>query len=664
MSRFVSLVVLSTLLLAIGTNAAFAQSAQVFAWQAPDCSTNSTYCQNFLQYELPYLSGIGYVVPWNNSTDTTSVSPSDGISYSYDWSSVEDFLNAYINYPASSTVKFNWKSGCVNGSTCQIMLIVQPESDSTGSNAWNHNTPAYVFLPLYATDIGADSPQDVIACHDFPGNGMANQGNPPLPYTGTMEGGDYVVWNANNCSVLAGDLTCVSSGTGITNFTAFPVVYEKPIQTAYQHFLSALSADFSTGGAGASIGQYISYVRAGMALGGENDPICAVQASSTGGLLALPPWQGNAKVPAGYVITPTVAQGNGGGYSFVSTKGGTTGPNAPTWNPNPGETTSDGGVTWRNEDTRASGGTAMWPGVNGEFGTNGQPGGYTDNGYLSGWSANNTLGYMATMINYLGTLNPEATFNWDISSHFGPGGDLTVIYPDSEAIMAYQLGNDHVGFGMQSLSLQDPYDYDNGLFPSSREDWIANFSYYPAPSDVPVHHLQTESPGGTYFGAAYSIGQIQGNGTTATITCASNGQDLDCSPYDLSWVYVTQPSGPFTDIIYPVTCGSMQNPCPEDYELTIPSSATGPVDGGYVWAPDYWPQTIDFSVNLGATRIEVYECDLDYAFGTTTTNDAQQPGDASGCANWAKPGPDVSYQAQLADAQPSTPDKKIHTKRK
>lgn len=612
-------------------------TAEAFAFQAPDCTTINTYCANFLQYELPNLTGIGITVPWS-LVDTGTTAPNYTFST---W--LDGQLNAYIN-PNSNDSSFHWTTGCFGGAACKIMLIIEPESDATGLTAYNPYTPPYVFTSGYATTVGADSPQDVAACSQMPGSAAGGS----LPYTGTMGSADYVIWNTNSCKVVAGiDLTCTCTGSscGITNFTAFPVVYEKPILTAYQNLLKALSANYSVGGPDYStIGKYISYVRAGMALGGENLPLCADTAS-----VALPDWKPRTAVSAGYVITPTA--NNGAGYTFVAINGGTSGPSEPAWNlTTPGDRAiNDGSVTWENVGTRdTSGGTAIWPGVNGQFGTSAQPQGYTDNGYLRAWPSTGAAGYIAEMVKYLGNLG--SSFSWDISSHYGPYLDIS--YADSEAVIVNALGDDKVGFGMQSLNVEDPVTYAIGNFPTTREDWAANFTNYPYPSSVPIHHLQTNSPGNTYYAAGYSIQEITGNGTTATVTCVT-----DCSPFygqamfDSQYVVIT--GNPAFDGTWLVLCYSQADCGPDTLTLSSTIISTG-ASGGTVWSPNYWPNTLNFAVNTvptGANALEVWECDLDYAFSvTTTTHVSGESG--TGCAEWGVTAPSSpTYPSQLALVQ-------------
>jgi hypothetical protein len=79
--------------------------------------------------------------------------------------------------------------------------------------------------------------------------------------------------------------------------------------------------------------------------------------------------------------------------------------------------------------------------------------------------------------------------------------------------------------------------------------------------------------------------------------------------------------------------------------------------GGTVWSPNYWPIVMPFAVQHNATTIEVYECDLDYAFGaypnsrTTTAWVTDETGLTGGCAAWGLLGQDQGYQNSASDTQ-------------
>jgi len=66
-------------------------------------------------------------------------------------------------------------------------------------------------------------------------------------------------------------------------------------------------------------------------------------------------------------------------------------------------------------------------------------------------------------------------------------------------------------------------------------------------------------------------------------------------------------------------------------------------------------------VQHNATTIEVYECDLDYAFGaypnsrTTTAWVTDETGLTGGCAAWGLLGQDQGYQNSASDTQIGQP---------
>lgn len=122
----------------------------------------------------------------------------------------------------------------------------------------------------------------------------------------------------------------------------------------------------------------------------------------------------------------------------------------------------------------------------------------------------------------------------------------------------------------------------------------------------------------------------------------------------------------FSDRVYHFFWSHAARNCPLRgfSSLTFDNSAhsTAPLGtGGTVWAPDYWPIMLPFAVRNDATAIEVYECDLDYAFGlyippplmslqTTDwgTSNGCVPPATSGPAS-PVPGSDAAYQHTLAD---------------
>jgi len=251
------------------------------------------------------------------------------------------------------------------------------------------------------------------------------------------------------------------------------------------------------------------------------------------------------------------------------------------------------------------------------------------------------------MMQFLTSLN--ASFPWDVSSHFGPSASsgnpqADYAYADAEALLAAQGG---IGFGMQSLNIGDAQAYPVAVYPTSRQDWAANFRKYP---NVPVHHLQLNAPGSTYLSAGYSISTITvpascpGPCTEATITCTSSTSFSDCSPFSGQEIYISGNSNISLNGIWMVNCTGAMGACPTN-ELQFNSNITGPVTGtgGTVWSPNYWPITMPFALQLGASSLEIWECDLDYAFGQQTQTWVPDESHGPGCAGWGVTGSASDY---------------------
>lgn len=160
----------------------------------------------------PAIHGVDLVVPWN-TVETAQRQYASGLSA----------LDALI--------------GNYSGKT--INLIFQPISYSNINNApggVNSMTPSYVFTPQWATTAGANSPQDVVYCSDYPGS---------TGFTGAYA-------NANT--------------TGFDP-TGYPVVYEAPFAVAYQNFISAVLQHYKGN-------SNIGYMRFGLSVGNETSAYC------------------------------------------------------------------------------------------------------------------------------------------------------------------------------------------------------------------------------------------------------------------------------------------------------------------------------------------------------------------------------------------------------
>lgn len=334
-------------LIVLGVPRSRAQAEPLFAFEAPVCTqlncaeggTDLTYFNTFNASILPHISGIGFTIPWNRIDNCSSTGPCQPDSTCsgatcYNWGLIDTAVMSYVNYSG-------FAHGCAGNLPCKVMLVISPENDA-GNN--NLTTPQYVFTANWAADARVNSaPQDVSVCSDRKGGTTGWPG--ALPFTGTPGAGDAVIWNVNQCSVVNGtNLTCTCTGPscGFSNFSGYPVVYEKPITVAYQLFLTALFQHYSTSGTGngPTVARYLHHVQVGLSSGCENYPYCATLAS-----IPQADWSANASYPAGYVVRPS--SGNAGGFIYYALNTGTSGGLAPTWCQGTGCGATDGSIHWK-----------------------------------------------------------------------------------------------------------------------------------------------------------------------------------------------------------------------------------------------------------------------------------------------------------------------------
>jgi hypothetical protein len=266
-------------------------------------------------------------------------------------------------------------------------------------------------------------------------------------------------------------------------------------------------------------------------------------------------------------------------------------------------------------------------------------------------------GYVALMVQFL--KNQGATYPIAISAHNGPPNLTTTAYAESDAIMASLNG---IGFGMSSVSVGDSLSYAQGVFPATVSDWAHNFKTYPAP----IHWLQTYFPGYQFFASGYPISTISSDGSgNVTLHCIGS-----CMPFAGSPIYISGNSNPSFNISAVACPPSGSLTCPNSTTLEFTSTVpTSNGSGGTVWSPNYWPVMMPFAVQHGANTIEVYECDLDYAFGVwaTTPTTLWQSGDVTnnvcvlpGSLSTGSPVgvsgvSDIGYNHALADTQNGQP---------
>ncbi len=628
------------------------------AFEAPDSTQTNAYTA-FLRYELPFLSGIAGSSAHALGTgqiywaDLDACGSPPGTSqcsseHAYSWGSVDNSLYQYIHYATvGSSGTFN--NGCANGNACKIILIINAEQDS-GQGVTT--VPVYVFSHSYASSNGwAD--QDVVGCEGWPGVVTPPGGPWPgaLPYTGSfMNTNQGVVWSADGCHVpplSIGGPSCINSTGPFTNMSGFPVVYEKPILTAYQKFISAIQLHYSPAGSGYGpmIAPYIAYIRIGMAAGGENNPGCVGADNSTvsSGVLSNTFWPG----PKGFAA-------EAGCY------------------------TQCGYLT-------------NWPGTpqNGLSCTN--------TSACSTSLLNDGDGYVTAMDKFLGKLF-SGTIPATTSSHGGPPAITLQPYADSEALTASITG---VGFGMQSARISDQNAF--ALGNPTTQNWVVNFGRYAAP----VHHLQAQANGGenpeaSNFGIS-TISVSLGPPITATANCTGSIGTVNTMGVNVAWasgpqfnlgwtgaftiagtVYTISSVNSAFSITLTSTAGTQSgapydasNSCDiyqgQDFTIfisgnsnsafngqqfvtckTCPAgtiqfspSSTSVGSGGNVWASDYWPSLFPFLTQHKTSSIELRACELDYAFGCTPGSACNANTSVLPCGG--NPGPDPSYQSALAD---------------
>jgi hypothetical protein len=160
----------------------------------------------------------------------------------YDFSSCD---NAFKNFPSS--LKF--------------AIVLEPIGFVS-----NTDTPAYVYSAAWAQSLGAQQ-LDYVACAKHPGNGST-----PL-----------------NTYAHNGDTT------------AFPAVWEKPIQVAWHNFLRAAIAHYNT----VSFKTQIAYIRAGYSEGGQgSDPCESVFIQMTGSINNLQvDWVGGNQAQSNFIAS-------------------------------------------------------------------------------------------------------------------------------------------------------------------------------------------------------------------------------------------------------------------------------------------------------------------------------------------------------------------------
>lgn len=563
------------------------------AWQAPQPSDTTNF-NNFVLNVLPHMNGIGISsttatgnnlgnIYWSDIDNCFTTAPCANES-TYAWP--DTFIMSYVNATVGSNGTF--ANGCAGGTRCVIVMGIAPQQDSgTGVT----KTPTYVMSHTYASSLGA-ADQDVSFASAWPG---AVSGTWPgtVPCTNINTGNDACIANATNGCTAYGSATCgavVGPPNASQNLSGFPVVYEVPIMMAYQKLLTALFLHYSAGGSGngPTIAPYLQagYVRIGLAAGAENNPGNVGSGAVTNGILAHTFWPG----PKGLAL---------------------------------------------------------------------EPAGFSQCGYLTNWlgSAQNGIGscsalpndgdgYVTAMDKFFASLNTNG-IRISQSAHGGPPSnsntfDATPVapYADAESLLASVF---NTGFGMQSARLADIVSYAGAGGPGQAanactQNWCYNFQIY----NAPVHHLVSINDGGaTPHAAEFGINTITGNGSLATLNCTgTNGNSCEVFGNGTT-ILITGNSNANYNGLQVINCGGT---CSAGTIQFSSSDASGG-SGGKLWSPSYLPLLMPFASQRHATSLEIWECDLDYTYGATTSNVA--------CGG--NPGPDTTWQNAIINFQAGTP---------
>lgn len=607
----------------------------VIAWQAPPGPSapnfntnlyNSPTCAPtgpgitqfacFTKAVLPNISGIGIVVPWgmidncaaNTSTTDLPCQP-DSICHPtsnpttdtcYNWAWIDSVLWDYVNSTSLGPLGTGtWYNSCAGGRPCKVVVIIWLTQDSGGTNLFGStpNTPAYVFTKTYANSVYAGSgcgtscpPQDVLVCSDWQGGGNTGWGGPP-PITDTCwasGGNDYGLWNANDAYPLQTVGTCMTltHGGGYKNYSGYPVMYEKPILTAAENFIDALALHYSSA--------------------------CPnTNAYSCGG-----PLTANGPTIAKSIAYMRIGPSSGGeDYPYCS---------------------SDAPAVY-NPATGCPVAGAFWSGPQG-FAL--EPQCFSDQGYLTSWPSamNDGPGYISSLYKHISQQN--WAFPITTPSHQGPPNNGSIQYADTEALLANQYG---LGMGMQAASVGDLLTYAVQHSPSTSGNWAVHFREFPY---VPVHHLQTQTPGTPSQAGQFSITNVStgSSSSTATVYCGSPDCYNVCNT--LAWVFIGATNIPAFNGIQEVDTSTC-NPTSGSFNIIgpnlYPTSTTS--GSGFLYSGVHLPVLLPFESQqcqgslLTICSAELWEETLDWTYGTNTVlNTAGNP--ASG---------DTTYQTAISN---------------
>jgi len=514
------------------------------------------------------VNGIAVYLTWGNVDNGCQVASCSGQSPSTvlgeglqqgtclepycDWSAIDPELLDYINGPSGNGL-------ASHGQKLNLIIVIIPEGQST-----NNNVPAYVFNPSnygrsWCSGCSTSQPQDVVTCPAWPGDSNVPTG-----------GGDGV-WNVNTCRMTGGGSSCPGTDLSDTG-GGYPVLYEAPFMSAYRIFVQRVLKHYSSAGtpSGPTIGQYLGYIRPGLAEGGENQPYCTTGTVSG----------------TNYGIWPSSPglsydEANGIDPDWFATSTGTP-PCSPT--------------------SKCQGKDAYLEGIN-------YPPGYVKT-------------IFAEMQSDLATWNPDYAPNHiDIvaNTHTGPPGNTDVSYANIEASIFGSYGPNSSGYGVSGFGMESLSEWDVANAPSNcTQNWCANFATYSDDGLNPDKlnlYLQTTNPNSE---PVYSISSVSyTSGSTATVNCSANCATTGTTGGLLKaaqWVKIGGNGGTKGTFTISQVNTSMQfviGAC------GVGGNTCGSASGGTAYTGDYLPDTIPFAVSNYVDTLEIYYCDWEFAFSSS-----------------------------------------------
>ena len=226
----------------------------------------------------------------------------------------------------------------------------------------------------------------------------------------------------------------------------------------------------------------------------------------------------------------------------------------------------------------------------GPLGLAAQPLGFSKNAFV-GSKADPASGYISSMMAWIHAQTPSVSVG--INSHGGPPNGTDLSYANAEAQLAVAS---HVGFGIEAFGIGDSYLTSRGM--PCIDNWCDNFATY-ADAGVPLVLQNTIAA----LQPSYAVTDIEGNGRYALATAP--GSDLYGG--NSAWVQISGSSSSVYDGTFNLLAADAAT-----FALATTSTAAG--TGGTLLTPDYLPISIPFAISAHATALELYLCDLLYAF--------------------------------------------------